>query len=63
MVSHRFLVQTEHANVGVGSFVVIDSAVAVVDAAVAVVDAAVAGFTCQARQWWRLRLMFFFRKN
>ena len=62
MVSHRFLVQTEHADVRVGLFAVRDSAVAVVDAAVAVVDAAVAGFICQARQWWRLRLMLFSEK-
>ena len=69
MVSHRFLVQTEHADVRVGLFAVrdsavavVDAAVAVVDAAVAVVDAAVAGFICQARQWWRLRLMLFSEK-
>ena len=38
MVSHRFLVRTEHTIVGFGLVAVIDSAVAVVDAAVAVVD-------------------------
>ena len=40
-MSHRFLVQAEHADVRFGLFAVIDSAVAVEDAAVAVVDAAI----------------------